>query len=93
MIEQSYNLSFTASSLRKQESLKLATLYLHYGDWDAVRDEVIKNNTLQQRTTSSTKRIYRELVSRLKHLSEEEMRYLVNCPRIREVNPAMGCGL
>lgn len=80
MVEQSYNLSFTASSLRQQDTLKLASLYLQYKDWDVVRDEAIKNNMLQQRTTSSAKRICQELVLRLKHLSEEEIRYLVNCP-------------
>lgn len=79
MSAKAYSLSFIGSGLRQQDSLKLARLYKQYGDWEAVRTHVIEQNTLQQRTMRSTSRIYLELVSRLKALSEDELEYLVEC--------------
>lgn len=80
MLHQNYSFSFTTSSLRRQETVKLAQLYLHYRDWNAVRDHTIQNNILQQRTTISSKRLCRELLSRLRLLSPDELVYLVKCP-------------
>ena len=60
--------------------VKLATLYVRFQDWNSVRDHVIQNNTLQQRTTNSSKKLCQELLSRLKHLSLDELIYLVECP-------------
>lgn len=80
MTYQGYSLSFTTSSLRKQETLKLAEAYLYYRDWRVVREQAIRDNTLQQRTTSSSKKLVQELLSRLRNLSDDELMYLVTCP-------------
>ena len=74
-------MSFTTGSLFHCESVKLAALYLELGDWNAVRDKVISNNLLQTRTLNTLKRVCREVISRLKTLSIEELDFLV------EVNP------
>ncbi len=74
-------MSFTTGSLFHRESVKLAALYLELGDWNAVRDKVISNNLLQTRTLNTLKRVCREVISRLKTLSIEELDFLV------EANP------
>ena len=80
MAQQCYSLSFTTSSLRVQETVKIARLYAEYRDWNSVRDHVIEHNALQQRTTTSSKKLCRELLSRLQLLSDDELGYLVDCP-------------
>lgn len=77
--EQPYSFSFTASGLRIQDALKLAELYITYQDWDVVREYAIRHNVLQQRTTSSSKRLCREILSRLRFLSYDELEYLIRC--------------
>lgn len=84
MVQRYYSLSFTTSSMRKHESLKLAELYLQYRNWKSVRDYVIENNILQQRTTRSSKKLCQELISRLRQLADEELIYLVKCPEIEK---------
>ena len=74
-------MSFTTGSLFHRESVKLVALYLELGDWNAVRDKVISNNLLQTRTLNTLKRVCREVISRLKTLSIEELDFLV------EANP------
>jgi hypothetical protein len=78
MIEEDYSLGFTTSSLRSQESLKLAKLYCELRDWELVRDFAVLNNTLQQRTTTSSSKLCRELLSRLRLLSAQEISYLTS---------------
>lgn len=71
-------MSFTTGGLFRLESVKLAMLYLEFKDWDAVRDKVISENLLQARTLNSSKRIFREIISRLKELSSSELDFLVH---------------
>lgn len=57
----------------------LAKLYLDLQDWDKVRDSALSENLLQIRTLSSAKRVSREIISRLKTLSPNELDLLVHC--------------
>jgi triphosphoribosyl-dephospho-CoA synthetase len=77
MNTEKYSLSFVGGALFHQESVRLAGLYLREGHWNEVRDEVIARNLLQARTTSSAKRICREICSRLKRLNRDELELLV----------------
>jgi len=77
MSNDRYIMSFTTGGLFHRESVKLTTLYLELGDWNAVRDKVISENLLQARTLNTLKRVYREVISRLKTLSADEMDFLV----------------
>ena len=77
MNTEKYSMSFTTGALFHQESLNLAGLYLEIGDWNEVREEAIKRNLLQARTTASAKRNCREIYSRLKHLNQDELELLV----------------
>ncbi|MDD4180637.1 MAG: DUF1819 family protein, partial [Victivallaceae bacterium] len=77
MSEDRYSMSFTTGSLFLRESVKLVPLYLDLGGWDAVRDKVITENLLQTRTLNTLKRVCREVISRLRVLSPNELEFLV----------------
>jgi len=77
MTAPKYILSFTACGVLKHESVRLAQLYLELKDWDAARRQVVSQNLLQSRTSSSLKRLAQELCLRLQTLTEEQMLVLV----------------
>ncbi len=72
-----YSVSFTTGSLFHRESVELAALYLDLGDWNSVRDKVIAENLLQTRTLNTLKRVCREIISRLRTLSPDELEFLI----------------
>ena len=73
----SYVMSFSTGGLFRRESLEAASLFLQSGSWDAVRKEIMAKNLLQARTLSTLQRECREVLSRLRLLNGEELRFLV----------------
>jgi len=73
-----YSMSFTTGGLFHRESVRLATLFMELGTWDAVRDRVLSENILQARTQNTAKRVCREVCSRLKTLEPKEFELLIN---------------
>ena len=71
-----YNLSFTAASLRPELARIVAECYLKVGSWDLTRDQVLRANALQCRSTSTAIRLERELRRRLVRLTENELAIL-----------------
>lgn len=71
-------MSFTTGSLFHRESVKLAVLFLEFNNWNIVRDKVLSNNILQARTLNTSKRVCREIISRLKTLDLRELDLLVH---------------
>lgn len=69
-------MSFTTGTLLSHESIVIADLYHQLGDWDAVRTQVIGDNRLQMRTLNASKRIYREISSRLRLLTPPQLELL-----------------
>jgi len=67
-------MSFTTGGLFSTESLSLLDLYR--GDWDEVSRKALEHNALQSRVVSTAKRIIREIVGRLKMLTDEELTLL-----------------
>lgn len=65
----SYNLSFTAASLRPELARIVAEFYLELGDWDLARERILSSNALQCRSASSAIRLERELRQRLERLT------------------------
>ena len=61
--------------------MKLNELFLQLGDWKAVREKVISENILQNRTLKTLKRLCSEIISRLKTLSRDELRLLREADR------------
>jgi len=78
MTTEKYNMSFTTGGLFLSESIKLAEIYLELNDWDIVREKVLSNNLLQSRTLSTAKRNFREVASRLKYLTADELLFFAN---------------
>jgi len=77
MGNEKYLMAFATGGLFHSESMKLAALYLETGDWKVVREDVIEQNLLQARTLSTLKRNCREVITRLRELSKEELIFLV----------------
>jgi len=78
MPKKTYNLSFTTGGLLFTDSLVVAQLYGHHGDWESVRRIVRADNLLQARTQNSAKRILQEIVLRVKHLTEGQLELLLS---------------
>lgn len=73
----SYKLSFTAASLVIIESINVADVFLKCKNWSLTREIVIENNILQSRTISRSKRLVREIITRLSNLTEEQLTLLI----------------
>ncbi len=71
-----YRMSFTVGGLFYQEAVSATDLYIKSKDWAKVREEILKTNLFQARTQSSLKRICREVLSRLKLLSLEQLKII-----------------
>ena len=70
-------MSFTTGGLFHHESVNLAVLNLDIEDWNAVRQKVMAENLLQARTLNTSRRVCREIISRLKTLDAGELDLLV----------------
>jgi hypothetical protein len=70
-----YRLSFTTGGLFWSESIDLIDRYLQEGDWDSLRTAVVSEDALHVRTRAASMRISREIISRLKELSEKELSF------------------
>ena len=73
-----YRLSFTTGGLFWSESIDLIDRYLQEGDWDSLRTAVVSEDALHVRTRAAGMRISREIISRLKELSEKELSFFKN---------------
>ena len=71
-------MSFTASCLRCRETAVIASLFLQLANWNKVHDEVLQQNILQIRATSSQQRIFREIKHCLEYLTSDEIQILAN---------------
>lgn len=68
----------SGSSIRRPETLETARMYLDLGDWNAVRRQVVEDNLYQLNAESSRKRVAGELIKRLRTLTDDEIRFLVD---------------
>lgn len=70
-------MSFTTGGLLHQDSVTVAKLYFDLGHWAKVREKIFQDNLLQARTLSTSKKMTTVLCSRLKLLSQDELRVLI----------------
>jgi hypothetical protein len=75
---RSYNLSFTAASLRPELARIIAECFLEEPDWSAVKTRILSSNALQSRSGSSAVRMERELRQRLQTLSPQQIALLAH---------------
>jgi len=76
-----YSMSFTTGALLFRECLTVVELYGKLGGWEAVRDAVQAENLLQMRTRNASVRICREVISRLKLLTTNQIDILHSSSR------------
>ena len=76
MPETAYNMSFTAAALRFQESVACAAIFLSVGEWQSVKQLARRENLIQSRTDSSSKRVSSEICQRLEELHPDELKLL-----------------
>lgn len=77
-MSSTYCLSMSGSSVRRPETLETARLYLDLGNWADVRKQVVESNVYQLNAESSRKRVAGELIKRLRTLTDDEIRFLVD---------------
>ena len=75
-----YRLSMTAAGLMPEASVRIAEVYLACRDWRETRRRLHSENLLQANTSNSSQRVGRELLERLKTLSDDELAVLVSAP-------------
>ena len=73
-----YRLSFGIGGLYVKESETILNLYVRVGDWGEVMDIIVDQNTLQFNSKASTKRIAREICTRLRSLMPDEITYFLD---------------
>ena len=71
-----YNLNFTAASLRPELARIIAEYYLAVGNWAEAKDRVLASNALQCRSAASSIRLERALRQRLQTLNHEQINLL-----------------
>lgn len=71
-----YNLSFTAASLRPELARIVSECYLAEGNWAKAKDRLLAFNALQCRSGASAIRLERELRQRLQTLTHEQINLL-----------------
>ena len=76
--DNKYRLSFTTGGLFWSESIDLIDRYLQESDWDSLRTAVVSEDALRVRTRAASMRISREIISRLKELSEKELNFFTD---------------
>ena len=68
-----YNLSFTAASLRPELARIVAECFLATGDWNLAKERILSSNALQCRSAASAIRLERELRQRLGTLTHNQL--------------------
>ena len=71
-------MSFSTGALFRPQSIMLAELYTKFQNWPEVRSRALKNNLLQARTQNTANRVCREIISRLKGLTPNQLLILAD---------------
>jgi hypothetical protein len=79
-----YSMSFTSAALVYRESVVVAETYQQLSNWNQVRDNIVADNLLQMRTQNASKRICREIISRLKLLTRDELELVTDGARAEQ---------
>ena len=84
LMKNRYLLSFTTGGLFYQQSLSIAQLFTTLNNWEQVHNKVIDDNILQSRKQSTAKRVSKEIINRLKTLTQEELNLLLDTSPIEQ---------
>lgn len=75
-----YKLSFTSASLRPELARVVAEHYLHTGNWESAKANILSSNALQTRSARSARILELEFRQRLQTLSDPQLTLLMNAP-------------
>lgn len=79
MVENTYNISFTAGAAMLNETHTVAEVYWETGkDWPLTQEKVLCDNLMGKNKVSTNKRFLSLLKQRLTTLNDEELNLLVN---------------
>jgi Putative inner membrane protein (DUF1819) len=82
MVDHIYRMSFGTGGLYALEARSLLAMYQDLKSWDDVIEQAVAENLLQFKSSASTRRAVREIITRLKSLSQKEIEfYLAAGPR------------
>lgn len=73
MTTAKYDMSFSAGGLFYNESIKIVEIFNALGDWKAVQEKALSENVLQSRKDATSARFLREIIKRLKGLTNEQL--------------------
>jgi hypothetical protein len=73
---EKYRLSFTIGGLFVNESTTIAQLHVELGDWEKVLQKALDDRVFMLPKTASNRRTAREVVSRLRFLTDREVHLL-----------------
>lgn len=74
-------MSFTSGALLRNESIVLTQLFLEMGNWESARVKAIAENRLRVRTLNASQRLSREVLSRLKLLTQTQLDIVIDGSR------------
>ena len=77
-VKPDYRMSFTIGGLVANESIEVARLHEPGGDWSDTLKCALSERIMTMPKEVSNRRILREIISRLKTLSEEDLEFLVD---------------
>lgn len=82
--DQPYLMSFVTGGLYVNESVAVARFHVPGEDWDATAVRAQQGGAFPVRKASSARRTIREIINRLKRLSDEELQLLVSGERTEQ---------
>jgi hypothetical protein len=80
-MSKKYIMAFTTGGLFLRESILAAELYMSIRDWDSVKNEIQEKNHFQSRTAAALCRVTREILKRMRTLSDIEIGFLLDAAR------------
>ena len=85
-VKPDYRMSFTIGGLFANESIEVARLHEPGGDWSDTLECALSKRIMTMPKEASNRRILREIISRLKTLSKEDLEFLVYSNREDQKN-------
>ncbi len=86
MKDSLYKLSYTAGALMLSESAVAVDAYAESGSWPEAKQLLVAENRLQLRMNSSATRVTREIINRLKNLTEPQLALFRQETRNNQIN-------
>ena len=81
---RNYRMSFTTGGLFLNESIEVARLHERGSNWSDTFECALSDGIMTMPREASNRRILREIITRLKTLSKEDLEFLVHSPYVED---------